>query len=1826
LRWETFRPRILKLWQSAEEEKGTIWTNMRAVMDGLTPGSTYQMRVRSWRNDTGGGAQRLALEEQLWSPVVEFLTLPGGSPPPTFAPFVRADVTHKSVELRWSDVEPNERTSLVGYTIQIQSPFGMARSRPPEPIVDPAATKPCVPDIGAPEGIDGTCANATTNGTAGPTFTEEMARLYADPLAGFSDYYDEEYGWINYVELMDRGELFTVGQTETALLRYSCGGNTKPQFITQRMLDMVDVARMGSVLISVPAPFGNTTKCTYSLMVKGLSKLTMYRFRIRTVTQRLDYFIDNSSGFTLDAATVLNGPWSPPSKRVRTRAVPADKVQGERPVSSLDAGVKEFSSIETLLSHLVPWPTMCTVDASFPGNGENVTSATSGAATAKTSTSAGNSTDYAAGDPRVVSDVPSDFIVYNGTTDASTVSTDEATIIAEEIATRGRTVVVFRSASDIVAGGHEDKDYIPRAGQGGTQEYNVGSNGVLFLDLYAKGTAAGPSSYPVESIIFAYQETIDRLPHRVKRDRRTISLGSSTDTNVLQPWVYTVPPRASSGDPTTYAVVKAWGGGGGCGYQLRPSKASNGTSSSADDDDDLFRSESFEEGVYGQVRPDQVPECAPGGGGAFVMAPVVADAGTRFVIIVGTGGKSAVGSIGGGAGWPGGGSGGNGQKAGGGGGGGSTVLYVLPDTEKAILPSLERLRISYVPSVVAGGGGGGGAADFCCAGGGPAGVCDGGNGTIPWLSPTGPAFRAMVEAAMASDAATNATMAFVEFLDKGYAPLGNFSLGATAGQGGSMVLRRGGSKGIDGAFYSQDALFSGAEEVGRREGAYDGVWLKGGNGASGFKGGGGGGAGLFGGAGGGAGVDAAGGGGGSSYIHQPALYLPDPADPIPAAPRIIKVNSVSVLLEFPVVIWPVNDQKPNATKLFSTIPRQPRGSLSVSYVVQRSVGPYSEDFSDVMIVTDAEALEMSAGRAPTNFRRVVIKDLIPGGNYLIRLAAINTNGRRSKTSIPTGFSTPASEYNTWKKVETRQSAVEISDMTRQAPNDGKAPRPPVYMKPPPLRGASLESIGSYLYLFGGLSAGYDCSASAATQQCVTGEGVRSETWRYQPTSGQWYQLPIHPNDAPSARERHTSANIDGMLYIFGGRSHPDFARDGGPYFGDMWRLQVGDDVSVSRQTIHPGNLRAFFGVNNGTLKLETQKMSCAGTKFSTSDSLSGKSGKACGLPDGQPLLAVADILTDQQARTAYEKEMDDRDPTWRTTKTVAQIEKEYKKAVVDGIGVVNTTIADDTCVEDLQVYVELVHPCLRDVRISLIGPGPAPYRIRTASGDDFRPGERGGAGQDVGTPLDAVLNAAIPPETVEARETLRSVGLQEIVLFEGGLGIGSSGIDFRCTASAIKASINLQKILEESPPLDLSAFLEDAELEEDPSLVDDANPTRRILHDNTMLVFDESAASNIKQCCPRIIPAYLPKLVEKFGNSSGSAAAGDGCSAELEPEEVDASYTSLLRGRIKPRDTLSTFKGMRAAGRWALRIQDREVNGATGVVKRWGLILKTQPCSRPYKWTKLEPRAADVSKFNRANLPTVPAARSDPSGIISGRSWFIWGGRGPFSFDVSYSRDLWRYDIDANSWDLIAPVLLDPMAYKRTAINALGNTKIAYLLGAGYAAGLMMSKTPGQRMFPTPYGTFSWGGVRAPSTDLDPSATSLIVCMPDYSAPAKMNASTFYACQDPTVQMRLWDPNANRWRRVHPSVDPFAPATVPCLGLEYCLTPVPRMYHAMTLHVPTAEGYNSDSEIPDELKIPHVYMYGGSSSESGVIFGDLWELPLGEMTALGYPFPAVKSS
>ena len=898
------------------------------------------------------------------------------------------------------------------------------------------------------------------------------------------------------------------------------------------------------------------------------------------------------------------------------------------------------------------------------------------------------------------------------------------------------------------------------------------------------------------------------------------------------------------------------------------------------------------------------------------------------------------------------------------------------------LPHMTSGKRSLV--LVAAGGGGGGAATSCCANGGA------GGGSRAEGQPyfgTGLSGSSPHGDKNASDASLQFETGVDELaFTKGRVD-GDFSTIAQPGNGASQLVA--GSAGLSGSIPFAASVFA--------TNATNGRFLQGGRGGGSAVGGGGGGAGLFGGGGGGGGIEGAGGGGGASFLNSGLQYTETTSRPKPRQTAVTSIGPHSASIFWSEVAW----DRSNGVDVPSAV--------STGYEVQGASGKHSNEWQTVCEV-------------PRGVTSCFWFDLQPTSTYRVRLQAF-FGPEGSEFSDESSFQTkgPAFAENTW---------TQLFPYTKLFANTGagiKVNDAPTYssaLAPPDLTGASMTANQGRMYLIAGLSPGRDCDYNIASE-CVRAFGVQSDVWELDPVTTSWRKR--FPSGTLPPRQRHVSTEINGRIYVFGGTAS---TADSGHGEDATWSSTFGSQSSGAHAGVGSSALNDMWFLDMGheqVYDVEGETETSAGV--SISDSI-GDGGAPKVLSVNVPAVSIAE----QVQRTAgfsstYSRAMG---PSGSTGDV-----QQLREMLDSGI--------DEQCVLEMEVWVELFHPCLQDLDIELLGPGPV-----------------GAATTGGASSLGDTVSASFADTP---RFTTRQHGLG---LFRGGFGSGSAAQDYDCgesvpwssvrnAQSATKGSSSLQAEELGREPSDKSLkrqlhYPEQSHSSHKTSGSANAQPKYR-------LTFTDRAGESVDSCCKDLAHQLQQQdeLGAKARNRTSRISSFLHSSTQQQHQTLlEAAPHSFARGTFRPQQSLSAFQGMPAAGNWSLSIVDKNVNGIEGSVQAWGLRVHTAPCNPVFRWVPTRSAAPATAATSLA-----PPGRIDAMSLVASGQLFVLGGRrGEALFDV------WRYSPELDSW---------------TELKAAPRAKVLH-----HPLGFVNSMPLGRSAVLSPWGILTVGGRGGPARNYEP--------------------------------------------------------------------------------------------------------------------------------------------
>lgn len=377
-------------------------------------------------------------------------------------------------------------------------------------------------------------------------------------------------------------------------------------------------------------------------------------------------------------------------------------------------------------------------------------------------------------------------------------------------------------------------------------------------------------------------------------------------------------------------------------------------------------------------------------------------------------------------------------------------------------------------------------------------------------------------------------------------------------------------------------------------------------------------------------------------------------------------------------------------------------NIPTSYQLEISFDIFSDDFINFQ---DLPVIIPSDFRNSTFTTTHIIDGLSPESDYRFRVCPFFITGR-GHCSFPVVVTTLGISQNYWEPVIPRRlslgqtnrgfnypvvqrphldTGVEVfgDKISDNAVRWADAPTEQTPVLPSGRRGHSLSLVDGYVFMVGGRTNGYTCSnvykdtlnignieSGREVYPCTSKQSEVNEVWSLDIGTYQWVFLntskwqmdPMFPDLAPAApppREQHAAAVLDRDVYIFGGKSRlfesdPDsgeifFTHHSDTVYGDLWKLSVERAQQyVLRYTSHNASEEGIDeNINNNK--------------------------SVARIPQGsQKLRAVMD---------------------GNLNATIA--------SQSDGV-----TPREGQCVEKMIVRITIEHPCIKQLRASLLGPGP----------------------------------------------------------------------------------------------------------------------------------------------------------------------------------------------------------------------------------------------------------------------------------------------------------------------------------------------------------------------------------------------------------------------------------------------------------------------------------------------------------------------------------------
>jgi hypothetical protein len=588
------------------------------------------------------------------------------------------------------------------------------------------------------------------------------------------------------------------------------------------------------------------------------------------------------------------------------------------------------------------------------------------------------------------------------------------------------------------------------------------------------------------------------------------------------------------------------------------------------------------------------------------------------------------------------------------------------------------------------------------------------------------------------------------------------------------------------------------------------------------------------------------------------------------------------------------------------------------------------------------------------------------------------------------------------------------------------------------------------------------------------------------------------------------------------------------------------------------------------------------------------------------------------------------------------------------------------CIEEVEVSVTLLHPCLQDITIAIAGPtgpGRAPAAWLAPSASSPPAGAASGA---LASASSGNSSAAASAGRLSQLLSTASFAL----LFAGGAGEGSAGPGYACGPADAAAYESVSRLSAATAAAGVAA-------------AGSAAPASSWQVDvatlpHSPITFADSARVGAHRCCAAsavdavLLEEAWPGLVDTTGGgttSSGGSSSGSSssqasvaASSGAAPPLAQAADGSLiaprytaLRGRFKPLSSLrQRFGGLRAAGLWTLRVQDRRSNGLSGAVLDWAITTRTRPCRPQGRWRQLAlpPAAGTAGAAAAGGGWSVPAPRADAVSAVHGGVWYLWGGRsrgqalhglsvggagGSVGMRGGAAERVWRFEPSADAgngvWVDFAPLRPSAQAlaagYRHSFASATlarlfaGRPSLATASGAGGGGGSCAQDSGGELLCWLP--ALPGGaarGVTAPSLSSRLARWSavrqqFVPLGPSAAAAAAAGAFAGGSAAESGAKAGAGWTDAGGW-------------PLPAAGGETAPPSLPghRSRAALAVHVGPrlhddgdGEGPIDDGAAGSAAFLPGastragaggsdvaetVYVYGGEDAASGVILGDLW--------------------
>lgn len=297
------------------------------------------------------------------------------------------------------------------------------------------------------------------------------------------------------------------------------------------------------------------------------------------------------------------------------------------------------------------------------------------------------------------------------------------------------------------------------------------------------------------------------------------------------------------------------------------------------------------------------------------------------------------------------------------------------------------------------------------------------------------------------------------------------------------------------------------------------------------------------------------------------------------------------------------------------------------YDIEIAIGEYSEDFKYLTSIESSQPSVSSTNIITTEY---FATQLMPSTYYRFRAIPVFSKGvPRVSKSVTVKTLMPATNY--WEPVFVRRNSRAVigrgysdpvvlrphidypnnantSTQTGTSPYVSDAPFMHTPSVPSARRGHTCTRINDIVYMFGGYTSGYceenftnnttDSTLNNANyiSACMGNVSEVSELWTLDIHSYEWQLVHTHANSTPSAREQHSSFELNGNLYIYGGKSF-NGSSNGPVIYGDLWKLNVPQNSSITysqilRQVI-PDDERLISSITATTVRNDTTNSTSA---------------------------------------------------------------------------------------------------------------------------------------------------------------------------------------------------------------------------------------------------------------------------------------------------------------------------------------------------------------------------------------------------------------------------------------------------------------------------------------------------------------------------------------------------------------------------------------------------------------------------------------------------------